>query len=465
MTAPLEIIILAAGQGRRMHSRLPKVLHAVAGWPLLAHVLASARALTPRAIHVVYGHGGESVRAAFADAGVHWALQSDQRGTGHAVAQALPAIADDARVLILYGDVPLIRPETLTALVAAGPATLALLTAELDDPGGYGRILRDNAGNVTRIVESKDATAAERQVREINTGFMAAPAARLKAWIAGLKNHNAQGEYYLTDIITLAVAEGATIASLRPGARWEILGVNSKTELAQVERIYQNNQAQALLAQGVTLRDPARFDLRGELVCGHDVVIDVNVVIEGKVTLGDGVTIGPNNVIRDCTIGAGTTVLPNCVIEESTIGRDCRIGPFTRLRPGAQIADHVHLGNFVEVKKSEVGTGSKINHLAYVGDATVGKNVNIGAGTIVCNYDGAQKHPTVIGDNAFVGSNTALVAPVTVGANATIGAGSVIVKEAPAGELTLTRAEQKTIKGWKRPVKAEKREKNKEYKE
>jgi bifunctional UDP-N-acetylglucosamine pyrophosphorylase/glucosamine-1-phosphate N-acetyltransferase len=463
MTAPLEIIILAAGQGKRMVSRLPKVLHTVAGRPLLAHVLACARALTPRAIHVVYGHGGESVRAAFADTGVHWAIQSEQRGTGHAVAQALPAVADDARVLILYGDVPLIRPETLTALVAAtGPTTLALLTAELDDPSGYGRIIRDNAGNVTRIVESKDANAAERQVREINTGFMAAPAGRLKAWVAVLKNHNAQGEYYLTDIIALAVAEGTAIASRPPGARWEILGVNSKTELAQVERIYQSNRAQALLEQGVTLRDPERFDLRGELSCGHDVVIDVNVVIEGKVTLGDGVTIGPNNVIRDCTIGAGTTVLPNCVIEESSVGRDCRIGPFTRLRPGAQIADRVHVGNFVEIKKSIIGVGSKVNHLTYVGDSTVGKDVNIGAGTITANYDGANKHHTQIDDNASIGSNVVLVAPVKIGAGATIGAGSVISKDAPAGELTLTRTEQKTVKGWKRPVKAEKREKNKE---
>jgi bifunctional UDP-N-acetylglucosamine pyrophosphorylase/glucosamine-1-phosphate N-acetyltransferase len=454
MTRPLEIVVLAAGQGKRMYSRLPKVLHTLAGRPLLAHVLAAARTLAPRRIHVVYGHGGEQVRAALPDADFHWAHQAQQHGTGHAVAQALPALADEARVLILYGDVPLIQPATLQALVAAADGGhLALLTATLDRPDGYGRIVRDAGGRVARIVEHKDATEAERAIREVNTGFLALDATKLKQWLARLDNNNAQGEYYLTDVIGMAVAEGVEIATRAPAAEWEILGVNSKTELAQLERVHQGTQAERLLAQGVTLRDPARFDLRGELACGRDVVIDVNVVIEGRVVLGDGVVIGPNNVIRDTEIGAGSVVLPNCVIEESAIGRDCRVGPFARLRPGARLADHVHVGNFVEVKNSQLGEGAKANHLSYVGDASVGAKVNIGAGTITCNYDGANKHRTVIGDNAFIGSNTALVAPVSVGAGATIGAGTVLVRDAPEGELTLARPQQQTIKGWKRPQK------------
>lgn len=457
MSAPLEIVILAAGQGKRMYSDTPKVLHKLAGRPLLAHVLESAAALKPTAVHVVYGHGGERVRQAFPQAGVNWVRQSEQRGTGHAVAQAMPAVKDQATVLVLYGDVPLIRPETLQSLLAAaGSDSLALLTAELEQPGGYGRIMRDPAGKVARIVESQDATPAEARVREVNTGFLAAPAASLKRWLAGLRNHNAQGEYYLTDIIAVVVSEGVAIATRAPQDITEILGVNSKQELAQVERIHQKQQAEQLMSQGVTLRDPARLDVRGELRCGRDVVIDVNVIFEGQVTLGDRVQVGPNNVIRDCTIGADSVILPNCVLEESAIGSECRLGPFTRLRPGAQIADRVHLGNFVEVKKSRVGSGSKINHLSYVGDTTVGQGVNIGAGTIVCNYDGANKHSTTIGDNAFIGSNTALVAPVNVGAGATIGAGSVITKDAPEGELTLTRVPQSTKPGWKRPVKKSK---------
>src|SRR3989338_4666666 len=453
MSVPLEIVILAAGQGKRMYSDMPKVLHSLAGKPLLAHVLDTARALKPAAIHVVYGHGGEQLRAAFPHAEIKWAHQAEQKGTGHAVAQAMPKVADQATVLVLYGDVPLIRPQTLRELLSAAGNGLALLTAELADPAGYGRILRDSDGQVTRIVESKDASAAEAKVREVNTGFLAAPAGKLRKWLAGLRNHNAQGEYYLTDIISMAVSEKVAIATRAPRDISEILGVNSKQELAQVERLHQKQQAEKLMQQGVTLRDPARLDVRGELTCGRDVVIDVNVIFEGKVSLGDRVQVGPNNVLRDCSVGNDTIIHPNCVIEDSTIGSECRIGPFTRLRPGVQIADKVHLGNFVEVKKSQVGTGSKINHLSYVGDTTVGKNVNIGAGTIVCNYDGANKHPTRITDNAFIGSNTALVAPVNVGAGATIGAGSVITKEAPAGELTLTRAPQVTKPGWKRPVK------------
>ncbi|HYA38954.1 MAG TPA: bifunctional UDP-N-acetylglucosamine diphosphorylase/glucosamine-1-phosphate N-acetyltransferase GlmU [Candidatus Methylomirabilis sp.] len=460
MPAPLEIVILAAGQGKRMYSDTPKVLHRLGGRALLAHVLDSARALQPAAVHVVYGHGGERVREAFPQAQVNWVRQAEQKGTGHAVAQALPAVADRSVVLVLYGDVPLIRPETLRNLLsAAGQGSLALLTAELAEPGAYGRVLRDPAGNVVRIVEAKDASPAEAAVREVNTGFLAAPSTGLKKWIAGLRNHNAQGEYYLTDIIAMAVSDGVPIATRIPQDVSEILGINSKQELAQVERLYQRQQAERLMSQGVTLRDPARLDVRGELICGRDVMIDVNVVFEGKVVLGDRVQVGPNNIIRNCTVGADSVIHPNCVIDDASIGADCRIGPFARIRPATALADHVHVGNFVEVKKSEVGEGSKMNHLSYIGDATVGRHVNIGAGTITCNYDGANKHRTIIGDNVFVGSNTALVAPVTVGAGATIGAGSVITRDAPAGELTLSRAEQKSRAGWKRPVKKAKSEK------
>jgi bifunctional UDP-N-acetylglucosamine pyrophosphorylase / glucosamine-1-phosphate N-acetyltransferase len=450
----LEVIILAAGQGKRMHSDTPKVLHTVGGCPLLAHVIGAANELAPRRVHVVYGHGGERVPTALAAASVQWVAQAEQLGTGHAVQQAMPTMADDAMVLVLYGDVPLIRSQTLANLISrAAPLRLSLLTAELPDPRGYGRIIRNRAGSVERIVEQRDASAEEAQVREINTGIMAVPATRLRGWLTRLENRNAQREYYLTDIVAMAVAEGVDIATCQPQAFWEVRGVNSKRELADLERTYQTNYANQLLEQGVTLRDPARIDVRGELVCGRDVVIDVNTVFEGKVVLGDGVSIGPNNVIRDTEIGAGTQVLPNCVIEEAAIGASCRIGPFARLRPGNRLADHVHVGNFVELKKSEVGAGSKVNHLSYIGDTVVGAKVNIGAGTITCNYDGANKHQTIIGDQAFIGSNTALVAPVTVGAGASIGAGSVISKDAPAGELTLTRSEQKTVKGWKRPVK------------
>ncbi len=457
MIRPLEIIILAAGQGKRMYSDTPKVLHGLAGRPLLAHVLDSARALKPAAIHVVYGHGGEQVRTAFPQAQVSWVRQAEQKGTGHAVAQAMPKVADQATVLVLYGDVPLIRAETLQGLLsAAGPESLALLTAELEQPGAYGRIIRDLSGRVVKIVEAKDASPAEATVREVNTGFMAAPAAQLKKWLAGLRNHNAQGEYYLTDIIAMAVSEKVAIATRAPQDISEILGVNSKQDLAQVERLHQQQQAERLMQQGVTLRDPARLDVRGELSCGRDVVIDVNVIFEGKVTLGDRVQVGPNNVLRDCTVGSDSIIHPNCVIEQADIGADCRIGPFARIRPETQLAAHVHVGNFVEVKKSEVGEGSKMNHLSYVGDTRIGRGVNIGAGTITCNYDGANKHRTVIGDNVFVGSNTALVAPVTVGAGATIGAGSVITKDAPEGELTFSRPPQVTKPGWKRPQKKSK---------
>ncbi len=453
MSAPLEIVILAAGKGTRMRSDLPKVLHEVGGLPLLGHVLRSAHALGAAAVHVVYGHGGERVRERFAHEPVEWVLQAEQHGTGHALQQAMPAVSDTARVLVLYGDVPLITLDTLRALLDAAGDGVGLLTAELPDAGGYGRIVRNGAGQVLRIVERKDASPAELAIREINTGFLTAPARRLRAWLGQLRNDNAQAEYYLTDVIALAAGDAVPIATRQPQHLWEILGVNSKQELAQVERIYQHRRAEELLAQGVTLRDPGRLDVRGELVCGRDVVIDVNCVFEGRVELADGVTIGPNNWLRDMQIGAGSTVLPNCVLEESTVGPGCRIGPFARLRPGTTLAEGAHVGNFVEIKKSEIGAGSKVNHLSYVGDSTLGRKVNIGAGTITCNYDGANKHRTVIGDEAFIGSNTALVAPVSVGAGATIGAGSVITRDAPAGELTLARAEQRTRPGWKRPTK------------
>ena len=436
-----------------MRSALPKVLHRLAGLSLLEHVIRTALTLKPRAVHVVYGHGGENVPETLKSLPVSWVKQEPQLGTGHAVQQAMPAVQSGS-VLILYGDVPLTRHTTLQPLVeSARRGRLGLLTAELADPSGYGRIVRDATGKVTRIVEQKDASEAERAIREINTGILAMPAAPLRDWLSALRNHNAQGEYYLTDIIGMAAAEGLAIETGRPQAEWEILGVNSKAQLAELERIHQRNQAQALMEQGLTLLDPARFDLRGTLTIGQDVVIDVNVVIEGDVVLGDRVQIGPNNMLCRCRIGADTIVQPNCVIEDAEIGVDCRIGPFARIRPETRIAEHAHIGNFVEIKKSNIGVGSKVNHLTYVGDSTVGKDVNIGAGTITANYDGANKHATIIADNASIGSNCVLVAPVTIGAGATIGAGSVISKDAPAGELSVARARQVTISGWKRPQK------------
>lgn len=449
----LEVIILAAGKGTRMRSSQPKVLHKLAGRPLVEHVVRTARELGAQAVHVVYGHGGEAVPQQLKHLSVNWVKQEPQLGTGHAVQQAMPAVKGDT-VLVLYGDVPLTRLDTLKALMqAAAGGGLAVLTATLADPAGYGRIVRDATGKVSRIVEHKDASEKERAIAEINTGIVAAPAVKMRAWLQQLRNDNAQKEYYLTDIIRLAAGEGVAVTTASPQAEWEILGVNSKQQLAELERIHQRNQANALMEQGVTLMDPARFDLRGTLTCGQDVHIDVGVVIEGQVTLGDRVQIGPHNVLRNCRIGADTVVHPNCVIEDAEVGPDCRVGPFSRLRPEARLAAHAHIGNFVEIKKSEIGAGSKVNHLAYVGDSTVGKDVNIGAGSITANYDGANKHRTLIEDNASIGSNCVLVAPVKIGAGATIGAGSVIGKEAPAGELTVARAKQITISGWKRPQK------------
>jgi len=449
----LDVVILAAGKGTRMRSALPKVLHRLAGLPLVSHVIRTARGLSPRAIHVVYGHGGEQVPGTLAMPDVRWAKQDPQLGTGHAVQQAMPGVKGDL-VLVLYGDVPLTQPDTLVDLLnEAVNGNLAVLTAELENPTGYGRIVRDGSGRVTRIVEQKDASDEVKAIREINTGIIAAPAERLRGWLGRLGNQNAQKEYYLTDVIAMAVADGVEVRTAQPMHEWEILGVNSKVQLAELERIHQRNAAAALMEQGVTLMDPARFDLRGELQCGADVEIDINVIVEGKVTIGDRVKIGANTVLKDCTIGADTHILPNCVIENSEIGTGARIGPFSRVRPESRIGADAHIGNFVEIKKSVIGTGSKVNHLSYVGDTTMGSGVNIGAGTITANYDGANKHQTKIEDKASTGSNSVLVAPVTIGAGATIGAGSVISKDAPAGELTVARARQTTVAGWKRPTK------------
>ena len=453
MKTMLNIAILAAGQGKRMHSRLPKVLHSLAGRPLIDHVLDTAAALKPRAVCVVYGHGGEQVPAAIHRSGVHFARQDPQLGTGHAVAQAVPRLDEAWPTLVLYGDVPLVRAETLQRLLDGAGSGVAVLTVRLADPTGYGRIVRDWHGNVLRIVEQKDASDDEKQIDEVNTGILVAPTGKLKAWLARLSNDNAQQEYYLTDVVAQAVAEGVRVAGIAAADADETLGVNSKAQLAQLERVAQTRAAAAVMDAGATVADPARFDLRGELTVGADVFIDVNCVFEGRVSLADGVRIGPNCVIRDCAIGSRTEVQGFCHLDGATIGANARIGPFARLRPTTTLADEVHIGNFVEVKNSQLADGSKANHLAYVGDATVGRNVNIGAGTIVANYDGANKHHTVIGDDAHTGSNSVLVAPITVGAGATVGAGSTVTREVPAGQLTVARAKQVTIRGWKRPVK------------
>ena len=448
----LNIVILAAGKGTRMYSDKPKVLHHLAGKPLLQHVLDCASELQPQQICVVYGHGGEAVPQAMQSYSANFILQEPQLGTGHAVQQAMEHLDDNSRTLVLYGDVPLTRHATLHQMQQAGDG-LVLLTVNLSNPTGYGRIVRDVQGDVQRIVEEKDATPEQREICEVNTGILLAPTEALRSWLAKLQNNNAQGEYYLTDIVAMAVEQGIAIHTVQPAHAWEVEGINSKTQLARLERTWQQEQAVRLLEQGVTLADPMRIDIRGSLQCGRDVEIDIGCIFEGKVQLGDGVRVGAYSVLSNATIAQGTQIAPYSHIDGSAVGADCRIGPYARLRPGTVLADQVHIGNFVEVKNSEIAAGSKANHLSYLGDSTVGSRVNIGAGTITCNYDGANKHRTVIGDDVFIGSDTQLVAPVTVGHGATIGAGSTITRDTPEDALTLSRSKQQTVPGWQRPTK------------
>jgi len=455
--SPLSVIILAAGEGKRMKSAMPKVLQPLAGRPLLAHVIDTARALEPAAVHVVYGHGGERVREALAKEAVEWTLQAQQLGTGHAVLQAIAKVPDGHLTLVLYGDVPLLSRETLRDLLAlAGPRQVALLTMTLNDPSGYGRIVRDGQGGVARIVEQKDASSEERGIRECNTGVIAAPAKLLKRWLTALKTDNSQREYYLTDIIAMAVREAVAVNPLPCADAIEALGANDKVQLAFLESQCRRRVARDLMRAGVTLADPERLDVRGKVTHGADVFIDVNVVLEGTVKLGHRVRIGPGCVIKDTEIGDDTQVFPHCVIDGAIIGPACNIGPFARFRPTSTLSGGVHIGNFVEVKNSTMAQESKANHLSYVGDAQVGARVNIGAGTIIANYDGANKHRTVIEDDVHTGSNSVLVAPITVGAGATVAAGSTVANQVPAGKLTIARARQTTIEGWKRPVKQKK---------
>ena len=450
----LQVIILAAGKGTRMYSSLPKVLHQLAGKTLVQHVIDSARQLKAEKISLVYGHEGQLVKEKLTDHGLIWCEQKDQLGTGHAVQQAIEHVDDNADILILYGDVPLLSVQTLEKLIAAkGKQCIALLTACLDEPDGYGRIVRDKNKAIQKIVEEKDANNDIRQIKEINSGVMVVDGDKLKDWLDKIGNNNAQGEYYLTDLIELAVAEGKTVNSYIVQDSKEIEGINNKKQLAELEREYQKRQAGILMEQGVTLKDPARFDLRGTLKTGLDVVIDINVIIEGDCDIGNNVSIGANSVIKNSVIADNVIILENCIIEQSTVGNGCNIGPFARLRPETRLDEQAKVGNFVEIKKSHIARGSKVNHLSYIGDTEMGENVNIGAGTITCNYDGAYKHLTRIGHNAFIGSNTALVAPIEVGSGATIGAGSTLSKDAEAEKLTFTRAAQKTISGWKRPEK------------
>jgi bifunctional UDP-N-acetylglucosamine pyrophosphorylase/glucosamine-1-phosphate N-acetyltransferase len=451
---PLSVVILAAGQGKRMNSDLPKVLQPLAGQPLLQYVIRTARALQPAHVYVVYGHGGLAVPQAFAHEPVNWVLQAEQLGTGHAVMQAMGAIPDDHTVLVLYGDVPLIRADTLIPLVAAAAeGSLALLTVNLDEATGYGRILRDAEGRVSAIIEHKDATAEQRSIKEANSGVMAAPAGALRDWLLGLGADNAQREYYLTDVVLGAVAAGSPVGAIPVPDALEVMGVNDRIQLAQVEAALRRLATEELMVAGATLADPARVDVRGSVTVARDVFIDVNTVLIGQVHLGARVRIGPNCLIRDSYIGADTEIHANCVIEQARVGEHCRIGPFARLRPDTALERGVHIGNFVETKNARIGAGSKANHLSYLGDATVGSHVNVGAGTITCNYDGANKWPTVIEDGAFIGSGSMLVAPLRVGAGATVGAGSTLNEDAPEGQLTLARARQITVPGWSRPVK------------
>lgn len=451
----LSVVILAAGQGTRMRSKLPKVLHGLAGKPLVQHVIDCAKTLTPSRVHLVYGHGGEQLQAAVRDESLIWRLQAEQKGTGHAVQQGMPGIADDDKVLILYGDVPLINAATLSELVALQAGSdIALLTVELPDPTGYGRIVRDGAQRVIGIVEHKDANDMQRHIREVNTGILCARAADLNRWLAELKSDNAQGEFYLTNIIQMCHDQGGTIHTRHPASAMEVEGVNNRLQLATLERAFQKANAERLMTAGVTLRDPARFDLRGELLHGQDCEIDINVIIEGRVTLGNNVVIGANCVLKNCALGDGVVIKPNTVVEDALIGAGSDIGPFARIRPGTVLAEKVHIGNFVELKKARLGKGAKAGHLAYLGDAEVGARVNVSAGVITCNYDGANKHVTTIGDDAFIGTDTQLVAPVTIGVGAYVAAGSTITKDVPAEALAICRArDQKVIMGWVKPTK------------
>jgi bifunctional UDP-N-acetylglucosamine pyrophosphorylase/glucosamine-1-phosphate N-acetyltransferase len=449
---PLNIVILAAGKGTRMYSDKPKVLHALAGKPLVQHVLDCASVLKPKQICVVYGHGGEAVPLAMQQYPAKFVAQEPQLGTGHAVQQAMPHLSDEGSTLVLYGDVPLIQHSTLHQMLQAGEG-LVLLTVNLSNPTGYGRIVRDTQGDVQSIVEEKDATPEQCEIHEVNTGILLAPTKLLRGWLAKLQNNNAQREYYLTDIVSMAVQQGVAIHTIQPSHEWEIHGINSKSQLMVLERTWQLVEASRLLVQGVTLADAARVDVRGKLSCGRDVEIDVGCIFEGEVNLGDNVRVGAYSMIRDSSISAGTIIAPYSHIDSSVVGTDCHIGPYSRLRPGTKLQNEVHIGNFVEVKNSEIAANSKANHLSYIGDSTIGSRVNIGAGTITCNYDGANKHRTIIEDDVFIGSDTQLVAPVTVGKGATIGAGSTITEDAPADKLTLGRGRQVTVAGWKRPTK------------
>lgn len=451
--SPLNIVILAAGKGTRMYSNKPKVLHALAGKPMVQHVLDCAQALHAEQICVVYGHGGEAVPQAMAQYEAQFVIQEPQLGTGHAVQQAMPHLKDGSLSMVLYGDVPLIQLKSLQRMRDAGDG-LVLLTVNLANPTGYGRIVRDAQGKVLCIVEEKDAAPELRKIQEVNTGILLAPTQLLRSWLANLENNNSQGEYYLTDIVAMAVQQGVAVHTVQPDHTWEVDGINSKSQLAVLERTWQGVEAQRLLTHGVTLADPARIDVRGTLTCGHDVEIDVGCIFEGTVKLADNVRVGAYSIIRNASIAHGTQIAAYSHIDSSLVGANCHIGPYARLRPGSQLHDDAHVGNFVEIKNSEIGRGSKANHLSYIGDSTVGCRVNIGAGTITCNYDGANKFRTIIEDDAFIGSDTQLVAPVRVGKGATIGAGSTITKDAPDGELTLSRSKQITIIGWKRPVKS-----------
>jgi len=450
----LSIIILAAGQGTRMYSELPKVLHQLAGKSLLEHVHHTASMMESRGIHVVYGNGGEQVKAQLSHLSVDWVEQAEQLGTGHAVKQALPNIPDKDLVLVLYGDVPLITNETLSDLVnAAEETTFSLLTTFVEDPRGYGRIVRNKNGEVSRIVEEKDASNDEKKILEINTGMMVANGKALKQWVEKLEDKNSQSEFYLTDVIEMAVNNGIKVNTVQPHSEVEIRGVNDRAQLSELERYYQLIQAHQLMRRGITIMDPGRFDLRGELEIDSDCYIDINVILEGRLKIGSGVRIGANCIIKDSVIDDDVEILPNSIIENSVIGKACRIGPFARIRPESVLNEKVHIGNFVEIKKSVVGNGSKINHLSYIGDSEIGTETNIGAGTITCNYDGANKHKTIIGDNVFIGSDVQLVAPVSVSSGATIAAGTTITKDVAENELAMSRTPQKSILGWKRPEK------------